>query len=76
MQVGMSPIDIDKLGTIETAIAEAVDGINRQQQMIADFQEKGYNVTAPLTLLSCLLVNLRKLEDRRREEMRASTVVL
>jgi len=30
----------------------------------------------PLTLLSCLLVNLRTLEDKRREDLRADAVAL
>jgi hypothetical protein len=33
-------------------------------------------VRAPLTLLSCLLINLRTLEDKRRDELRAEIVAL
>ena len=67
---------LERLAEIERAIAEAADRIERQRQLIGDFQSKGYNVTAPLTLLSCLLVNLRVLEDRRRQEMQADTIAV
>ncbi len=36
--------------------------------MIADFDARGYDVRAPLTLLASLLLNLRRLEDARRAE--------
>ena len=62
------------LQEIETAITEALGRIERQRQMIADFQARGYDVRAPLTLLACLLLNLRRLEDKRRAEMRAQPV--
>ena len=64
----MSMPEIDTPNQIETAIAEALTGIERQRQMIADFQARGYDVRAPLTLLACLLVNLRRLEDKRWQE--------
>ncbi len=70
----MKPPHVDKLTQIETAIAEAVARIDRQRQMIVEFQAQGYDVRAPLTLLSCLLVNLRSLEDRRRGELNSDVV--
>ena len=72
----MSTVHRDTLTRIESAIAEAVTRIEHQRQMIADFQSQGYDVRAPLTLLACLLVNLRTLEDKRREELRADAVSL
>jgi len=72
----MSRVHLDTLTRIESAIAEAVTRIERQRQMIADFQSQGYDVRAPLTLLACLLVNLRTLEDKRREELRTDAVAL
>jgi hypothetical protein len=76
MGVAMSTVQIESLAEIETAIAEALERIERQRRMIGDFQARGYNVRAPMTLLSCLLVNLSTLEKRRREEMQATTVAL
>ena len=72
----MSTVHLDTLTRIESAIAEAVARIERQRQMIAAFQSQGYDVHAPLTLLACLLVNLRTLEDKRREELRVDAVAL
>ena len=72
----MSDASLDNLFEIETAIAEALERIERQRQMIADFQAKGYNVRAPMMLLSCLLRNLRSLEDRRRAEGHATRVMI
>ena len=72
----MSTVHRDTLTRIESAIAEAVTRIEHQRQMIADFQSQGYDVRAPLTLLACLLVNLRTLEDKRREDLRADAVAL
>jgi hypothetical protein len=66
----MNTTHTKRLRQIEAAIAEALMRIERQRQMIADFQSRGYDVRAPLTLLACLLVNLRRLEDKRREELR------
>jgi hypothetical protein len=72
----MSMVNLDTLTQIETAIAEALARIDRQRQMITHFQACGYDVRAPLTLLSCLLINLRTLEDKRRDELRAEIVAL
>lgn len=69
-------VHLDTLTQIESAIAEAVARIERQRQMIAEFQSLGYDVRAPLTLLACLLVNLRRLEDKRREELREEMVAV
>jgi hypothetical protein len=76
MEMRMSTIALDSLSEIETAIAEAFERVERQRRLISEFQAKGYDVTAPTTLLSCLLVNLRTLEDRRLGEMRGDTVAL
>lgn len=72
----MSTVHLDTLTQIESAISEAVARIERQRQMIGEFQARGYDVRAPLTLLACLLVNLRTLEDKRREEAQAETVAI
>ena len=72
----MSSIALDSLAEIETAIAEAFARIERQRRLISEFHAKGYDVTAPTALLSCLVVNMRTLEERRRGEMRADTVAL
>jgi hypothetical protein len=76
MEKRMSTVHCDTLTRIESAIAEAVTRIEHQRQMIADFRSQGYDVRTPLTLLACLLVNLRTLEDKRREELRADAVAL
>jgi len=68
-------IDFDTLAQIETAIAEAAARIQRQQQMITEFHAKGYDVRAPVTLLSCMVANLRSLEDRRRSTLDSQAVV-
>jgi hypothetical protein len=57
----------EELAVIETAIQEASVRIKRQQAFIADFQSRGYDLRAPLMLLSCMLVNLRTLEKQRRD---------
>jgi uncharacterized protein (UPF0335 family) len=67
----MSTTHTDRLREIEAAIAEALTRIERQRQMIEEFQSRGYDVRAPLTLLASLLLNLRRLEDRRRAEQAA-----
>jgi hypothetical protein len=67
----MSTPDIDTRTDIDAAIAEALTRIERQRQLIADFQARGFDVSAPLTFPACLLVNLRRLEDKRREDVRA-----
>lgn len=66
----------ERLTQIEAAIAEALARIERQRQMIAYFQARGYDVRAPLTLLSSLLVNLRGLEDKHRDEMRRRSLAV
>jgi hypothetical protein len=76
MKKGMSAVHLDNLNQIETAIAEALARIERQRQMIADFHARGYDVRAPLTLLASLLLNLRRLEDRRREELAAKALAI
>jgi hypothetical protein len=75
MEMRMSSIALEKMSEIETAIAEAIERVERQRQLIAEFQAKGYNVTAPTTLLSCLLANLLTLQDRR-HEMRTDLVAV
>jgi hypothetical protein len=57
----------EQLTAVETAIREAAVRIERQQAFIAEFETRGYDLRAPLTLLSCLLVNLRTLEQQRRD---------
>lgn len=57
----------DTVAQIDAAIREALARIARQRDFIEDFSARGYDMRAPLSLLSCLLVNLRRLEDQRRE---------
>jgi len=76
MKKGMDSMQTERLKQIETAIAEALTRIDRQRQMIADFQARGYDVRAPLTLLASLLLNLRRLEDARRAALRRETAAI
>ena len=57
----------EQLAVIEAAIQDAAVRIKRQQAFVADFQTRGYDLRAPLTLLSCMLINLRTLEQQRRD---------
>jgi hypothetical protein len=57
----------DALSDLDGTIRDAMMRIDEQRRLIAEFQARGYDTTAPLTLLSCLLVNLRRLEDQRRK---------
>lgn len=57
----------DSVHDIDAAIQDAKARIDEQRRLIAEFAAKGYDTSAPLTLLSCLHVNLSKLEQRRRE---------
>lgn len=57
----------EQLAVIDTAIQEAGVRIKRQQAFVSEFEAKGYDIRAPLTLLSCMLINLRTLEQQRRD---------
>ena len=57
----------DTVPDLDAAIRDAKARIDEQRRLIAEFAAKGYDTSAPLTLLSCLHVNLSKLERRRRE---------
>jgi hypothetical protein len=57
----------EQLAVIDAAIQDAAVRIKRQQAFVADFQTRGYDLRAPLTLLSCMLINLRTLEQQRRD---------
>ena len=57
----------DSTPDIDAAIRHAKARIDEQRRLIAEFAAKGYDTSAPLTLLSCLHVNLSKLQQRRRE---------
>jgi hypothetical protein len=59
-------MQFDTLTHVDAAIREALTRIARQRDFIEEFAAKGYDMRAPLTLLSSLLVNLRNLERRRR----------
>jgi hypothetical protein len=58
---------LEAVAPIDAAIRDALARIERQRNFIEDFAERGYDVRAPLSLLSCLLVNLRRLERQRHE---------
>jgi hypothetical protein len=58
---------LEHLAVLDAAIREALARIERQRDFVEDFAARGYDMRAPLSLLSCLLVNLRRLESRRRE---------
>ena len=55
----------EQLAVIDAAIRDAGIRIKRQQAFITEFEAKGYDLRAPLTLLSCMLINLRTLEQQR-----------
>lgn len=57
----------ETLAHVDAAIRDALTRIGRQRDFIEEFSEKGYDVRAPLSLLSCLLVNLHRLEQQRRD---------
>jgi hypothetical protein len=58
---------LETLVRIDAAIRDALARIERQRDFVQDFSERGYDMRAPLSLLSCLLVNLRQLERQRHE---------
>ena len=58
---------LETLARIDAAIRDALARIERQRDFVQDFSERGYDMRAPLSLLSCLLVNLRQLERQRHE---------
>ena len=58
---------LETLARIDVAIRDALARIERQRDFVQDFSERGYDMRAPLSLLSCLLVNLRQLERQRHE---------
>jgi hypothetical protein len=57
----------ETLAHVDAAIRDALTRIARQRDFIEEFAARGYDMRAPLSLLSCLLVNLRRLERQRRE---------
>ena len=58
---------LETLAHIDAAIRDALARIERQRSFVEDFASRGYDMKAPLSLLSCLLVNLRSLERQRHE---------
>jgi hypothetical protein len=56
---------LETLAHIDAAIRDALARIERQRSFVEDFAARGYDMRAPLSLLSCLLVNLRRLERQR-----------
>ena len=58
---------LETLAHIAAAIRDALARIERQRSFVEDFASRGYDMKAPLSLLSCLLVNLRSLERQRHE---------
>ena len=60
-------MNLESLAHIDAAIRDALGRIERQRNFVEDFASRGYDMRAPLSLLSCLLVNLRRLETQRRE---------
>ena len=62
---------LETLAHIDATIRDALARIERQRNFVEEFASRGYDMKAPLSLLSCLLVNLRRLE-RQRHELTAS----
>jgi hypothetical protein len=60
-------MQFETLAHVDAAIRDALARIARQRDFIEEFAAKGYDMRAPLSLLSCLLVNLRRLETQRHE---------
>ncbi|HXD45903.1 MAG TPA: hypothetical protein VN655_12275 [Pseudolabrys sp.] len=60
-------MSLEALAHIDAAIRDALARIDRQRHFVEDFASRGYDVRAPLSLLSCLLVNLRRLERQRHD---------
>ena len=58
---------LETLAHIDATIRDALARIERQRNFVEDFASRGYDMKAPLSLLSCLLVNLRHLEGQRHE---------
>jgi hypothetical protein len=58
---------LETLAHIDATIRDALARIERQRNFVEDFAARGYDMKAPLSLLSCLLVNLRRLEQQRYE---------
>ena len=58
---------LETLAHIDATIRDALARIERQRNFVEDFASRGYDMKAPLSLLSCLLVNLRRLEQQRFE---------
>jgi hypothetical protein len=58
---------LETLAHIDTAIRDALARIERQRNFVEEFASRGYDMKAPLSLLSCLLVNLSHLERQRHE---------
>lgn len=58
---------LETLTHIDAAIREVLTRIARQRDFVEEFAAKGYDMRAPLSLLSSLLVNLRRLERQRRD---------
>jgi hypothetical protein len=60
-------MQFETLAEIDAAIRDACARIGRQRDFIEEITAKGYDVRPPLSLLACLLANLRRLEQQRRE---------
>jgi len=60
-------MQLETLAHIDAAIRDVLTRIARQRDFVEEFAAKGYDMRAPLSLLSSLLLNLRRLEHQRRE---------
>src|SRR6185312_996110 len=58
---------LETLAHIDATLRDALARIERQRNFVEEFASRGYDMKAPLSLLSCLLVNLRHLERQRYE---------
>ena len=58
---------LETLAHIDATIRDSLARIERQRNFVEEFASRGYDMKAPLSLLSCLLVNLRHLERQRYE---------
>lgn len=60
-------MNLELIGRIDVAIRDALSGIERQREFIEQFSSRGYDMGPALSLLSSLLLNLKRLERQRRD---------
>ena len=60
-------MNLELLTEVDAAIRDALSGIERQRAVVEEFSARGRDVRHALSLLSSLLMNLKRLERQRRE---------